>query len=532
MSRSNVILRNIASNWIGFSVNAAVTLLLTPYVLQHLGAARYGIWILTSSIIGYYGFLDLGFRAGVTQHITRYLALQDNGKASESLSSAVAVLTLLGSVMAVLSIGGACIMPLLFSIPSDMVNEAFWCVLIVGISSAVQCIFSPYSAIFTAMQRFDLSNLVGIGSRLLTAVGIVAALKAGYGLIGVGVALCGVNMIEYLIRWRVAMHLAPGLVVSWQGVSQERLREIFSFGAWNFLTSVNNYIYNFVPNMLIGAFMPIAAVGHYALAIGLSRQVNSVLSPVAQVMYPAATALHVQNNLNGLERLYHHGSKLMMLVMIPAVLGAAIWAGDFYRFWIGTSYLSGSPFQSVALLFQILLISTVTCFSSSIAQQILVGAGHVRLVAIALMAGSIINLSFSLILIRFCGLAGIAIATVVASVIIDLIAMPLMLQRVLGFSVTAFLRNSCLRPLAAGLLQVLLMMSIRSLGPADNFLFLILQGMAAGVGAIAILILAGLTREDRQGFVVAPLRSLWNKIVVRQALVPIKPNEAERPEPY
>ena len=46
-------------------------------MLHALGTARYGIWILTSSIIGYYGLLDLGFRAGVTQYLTRYLAVGD-----------------------------------------------------------------------------------------------------------------------------------------------------------------------------------------------------------------------------------------------------------------------------------------------------------------------------------------------------------------------------------------------------------------------------------------------------------------------
>lgn len=511
MSRSAIILRNITSNWIGFVVNAAVTLALTPYVLHELGVARYGIWILTSSFIGYYGLLDLGFRTGVTQYLTRYLALRDYEKASETLSSAVAALSVLGSLMIVLSIGGAYLAPLFFTIPADMLQEAFWCILIVGISSAVQCVFSPFATMFTSLQRYDLANMIGIATRLLTAGGIFAALKMGHGLIGVSIAFCGANVIDFLVRWQVALRLAPELDVTWKMAKLDRLREIASFGAWNFLTSLNYYIYNYVPNILIGAFMPIAAVGHYALSVSLSRQVNSVLSPVAQVMYPAATELHVQNDLIGLEKLYHHGSRLMMLVMLPAVLGAIFWSEDFYRLWIGGKYISGTPFHSVAFLFQILSISTVTSYTTSIAQQILIGAGKVRQVAIALIIGSAINLTFSLILIHFYGLAGIAVATVIASVVIDLIAMPLMLQRILGFSVTGFFRNSCLRPLAAGLLQAILMVSMRLLGPADNFVYLAFQGILAGAGSLVVLISVGLTREDQQRFLVEPLRRFRNK---------------------
>ena len=89
-------------------------MVLTPFVLRELGVARYGVWILTSSIIGYYGFLDLGFRAGVTQYLTRYLALGDYDKSSDCMSSAVAALSVLGLLLVALSIGAAYIAPQVF----------------------------------------------------------------------------------------------------------------------------------------------------------------------------------------------------------------------------------------------------------------------------------------------------------------------------------------------------------------------------------------------------------------------------------
>lgn len=511
VSRSTVLLRNIASNWVGFAVNAAVTLALTPYVLRELGMERYGILILTSTVIGYYGFLDLGFRAGVTQYLTRYLALGDYEKAGETLSSAVVALSLLGGLMIGLSFGAAFLVPRLFTIPTGMEEEAFWCILLIGISSAIQCVFSAYSSIIIAVQRYDLANLIGIGTRFLTAAGTVAALKTGNGLIGVSIAFCGANVIDYLIRWRVSLGLVPELIVGWKRANLVRLREVASFGGWNFLASVNGYIFGYVPNMIIGAFMPIAAVGHYALATGLFRQVSSMLGPVALVMYPAAAEMHVKGDLSGLEKLYHNGSRLMMLVLIPVVLGAMFWAEDFYRLWIGKSYLTGSQFQSVALLFQILMIGIVTSYTTSVAQQILIGAGGVRQVSLALITGSAINLVFSVILIRFHGLAGVAIAVVIASAVIDLIAIPMLLQRNLGFSVFAFLRHSCLRPLAAGLLQLILMIAVRRLDPADTFLQLTIQGGVAGSGALAVLVFVGLNREERQRYLWEPFRRLRKK---------------------
>lgn len=509
MSRSSVILRNVASNWAGFAVNAAVTLVLTPFVLHQLGSARYGIWILTSSIIGYYGLLDIGFRAGVTQYLTRYLASGDYKKASECLSSAVAVLGGLGMVMFGLSLGAAFMAPRLFHLPAGLEHEAFICILIVGSSSALQFALQPYTSIFTATQRFDLANGIGVATRLLTAAGIAITLQQGFGLVGVSAATCAASVVDYIVRWRVARRLAPQLELSRAHASWRRVKEIGSFGAWNFLTSINQFVYQHLPNMLIGLSMPIAAVGHYALATGLLRQINAVLSPVPQVLYPAATELHARGDHAGLERLYHDGSRLMLLVMASVVVLAATWAEDFYRLWIGPRYLSGGQFQSVAVLFQILLISVVSDNSTSIASQILIGAGRVRTVAIALICGSVFNVAGSVLLIRPYGLAGLAASTVIASVLVDLVAMPLLLQRFVGLSALTLVRRACGRPLAVAALQIVYLGGVHRMLRPESWPQLIAAGALSALGCGIIVLAVGVTSGERRRFVIDPLRQLW-----------------------
>jgi O-antigen/teichoic acid export membrane protein len=508
MIRSSRILRNIFSTWAGFAINAGVTLVLTPFVLRELGTARYGIWILTSSIIGYYGFLDLGFRAGVTQYLTRYLGVGDRERASECISSAVAVLGLVGVTIFGLSLGAASLAPRIFDLPAGLEREAFWCIVVVGGSAALQFALSPFTSIFTATQRFDLATGIGISTRLLTATGIVATLKAGYGLVGVSAATCLVSAIDYLVRWRVSRSLAPELEVSRRHISLQRIREIGVFGAWNALIAVNAFVYQHVPNLLIGTLMPIAAVGHYALATGLTRHLRSVLSPIGQVIYPAAAQVHARGDRPVLERLYHDGSRLVLLAMVAIVLPAAFWANDFYRLWIGEKYLSGETFHSVALLFQILLASVATSYSSGIAAQILVGAGHVRMVAIALVCGSALNLGISLALVGEHGLAGVAVATVTASVIIDLVAVPFLLQRTLGLSYLGFLRRACGRPAAVAVLLAVAIVLIRLGGTADDFLHLAFQGLLAGTATALIVLSVGITAAERHRYLIQPFGRL------------------------
>ena len=83
-------------------------------------------------------------KAKATYQVTPdYLAIGDYKKASECLSSAVAVLGSLGVAMFGLSLGAAFLAPRLFHLPAGLEREAFICILIVGSSSALQFALQP-----------------------------------------------------------------------------------------------------------------------------------------------------------------------------------------------------------------------------------------------------------------------------------------------------------------------------------------------------------------------------------------------------
>ena len=511
-SRSAVILRNVAANWIGFAINAGVTLLLTPFVLHQLGASRYGVWVLTSSVIGYYGLLDLGFRGGVTQFLTRYLAVGDYRKASECMSSAVTALSVVAVVIVVLSILIAWLAPHMFTLPPEIEPEAFWCILIVGCASALQFVFFPFAAVFTARQRFDLANIIGIGTRLLTAGGVFLALKLGYGLIGVSAATCGASALDYLIRWRVSRAIAPGLEISPGLANWARLREIASFGTWNFQISVSTYAELHAQTLIISFMLTIAAAGHYALATGLIAQISSVLGPIGQVMYPAAATLYARQEFDGLQRLLRDGSRLVMLAAVTVVLIALFWAEDFYRLWIGQQYLTGDPFPSVATLMQILLIATLPSYTANIAGQILLASGRVKLLAFSLICGSVLNVTLMFILIRPFGLIGVATASVTGALLVNLVLIPRALQKTVDFPVRALLMRSLVRPLAVAAILSIILAGIRLTGHPQDWTHLIGQGLLAGMAAAAVILVVGVTGEEREQFLWQPARRLLRPV--------------------
>src|SRR4051812_10986715 len=66
------LLKNIGANWFGLITIVLVGVFLTPFILHRLGPAPFGLWVLITTLTGYYGVLDLGIRNAVLRHAARF----------------------------------------------------------------------------------------------------------------------------------------------------------------------------------------------------------------------------------------------------------------------------------------------------------------------------------------------------------------------------------------------------------------------------------------------------------------------------
>src|SRR5438093_1103356 len=79
--------RNIGSGYAGAAVNGIVLLVLTPLVVRHLSPSAYGIWVLTTAIGSYLGFLNAGSGAAGVRAVARLARTGRIGEASRDIGS-------------------------------------------------------------------------------------------------------------------------------------------------------------------------------------------------------------------------------------------------------------------------------------------------------------------------------------------------------------------------------------------------------------------------------------------------------------
>lgn len=501
--------RNVLFNWTGFFVHALVAFFLTPYVVERLGSTRFGIWALVSGITGYYGLLDLGFRSGIQQYMTRYLANRDFDRFNRTTSTAFVGLIGIGAIIASITIIVAYVAAPLFSVKAELVRETQCCILIIGLSVASQFCLSPFGAVFVAAQRYDLSNIIGISVRLATAGTTLLVLRMGGGLIELSLVIGGLELIGSLVRTFVAFRIIPDLVISPRLAQLDGLRPIMTFSLWYVLIEGGNRVIYSSDAIVIGFFLPVAAIAPFALAVSLTEYFARLFQPIGRVFYPAATQLDAQGALDRIRDIYLGMTRVLLLLAIAAGLFSFSWADDFYRLWLGDRLEDSVAYGSSANLYRTLVIGSIFFASQRVGYQVLMGMRLQKQLCYLVVGEALMNLTISIGLIRPLGLIGVALGTTIPAVIFQGALVPRTVMRALKIPLTTYIRSVWLRPTVVALMSTMVIGMVRYLmPPAIDWRQLLSNAFAAGLPILILIVAIGLNGRERDRFVFRPLSRL------------------------
>ena len=91
-----MLLRNSLWNLSGNAVPALVALATVPFLIRGLGLEGFGIVTLISSVVGYFGVLDINLSAGSIRYLSHYHAQNDRERFAETFWFGLIFYTALG----------------------------------------------------------------------------------------------------------------------------------------------------------------------------------------------------------------------------------------------------------------------------------------------------------------------------------------------------------------------------------------------------------------------------------------------------
>jgi len=396
-----------ASNFGGQIFVFFVSFLLTPFILNQVGRADYGLWILLGSIVAYSSILDFGIWGTVIKYVAEYRAQGDDTGARTFLTT---VLYSYLGIAALICAGGiiaAPFLPKLFELAPDQYALASRLIVLMSLATglALPCLL-PLS-ILRGLQRYDVVSSIDISTTLLTAVATLLVLWYGMGVTGLAlISLSGVLYSFAVGLW--ALHkVAPELSIRWRGANRQMARKIFFYSWPLFTRDMAGRLQTRTDEITIGIFLPVSAVGSYSIARRLSETTQTLTRQFMKTLLPVASQLHAEDDMARLRTLYKIGTRLTIAIALALSSVLIVLAAPILTLWVGSEY---SIYAGVVV---ILTVANLLATMQWPAIAILQAMSRHRILAISSMGNGIANLALSLILVRPYGIAGVAIGTAI-----------------------------------------------------------------------------------------------------------------------
>ena len=167
-AKQNVIARNVAANWIWYSLVVVSGFILPRFIDETHGAELLGVWDFAWSLIAYVSLLALAVGSSVQRYVAKYRAVEDWDSLNSTVNTCLALLTA-SSIVGLVATGmlAAAVPHLLPAAGSDAIFAARRVIIILGVCCAMQMPGGVFNAVVTGYERFDIFNVVR-GAREMT----------------------------------------------------------------------------------------------------------------------------------------------------------------------------------------------------------------------------------------------------------------------------------------------------------------------------------------------------------------------------
>lgn len=484
--------RNVTSQYVNRAVGVAISIVLLPVIVNGLGPQMFGAYVLISTTTQLFLSADLGVGTSVVRGVAEATARRDDRLASRVVTTSMAFFVAFAALLAVVVAATFALFWGSFSFPSDArVSISISIAVVIVGQIVIGMPLALWRPVLAGLDRLDLFSLVMTMQYVGRAIGIVAVLLAGGGLLGIVVVETVVIVAMSLGAAIIARRLSPGIRVARSNFDLALLREILKFSIQVFLIGLMSIVILQTDSLVIGTALPVAAVGLYAAGFRVYQVLRDVGGAMLSALVPAGSMAASVGGDDRLRRLLVLGTRVNVATITAASLPAIIFADDLLRVWVGDRY------SSAATVTRILLAGLLLNSTHLGASGLLMGVGEVgRYLRLHVVwAGS--NLALGLVLVRTMGIEGVALATTLPLVFLEPFYLAIALKR-FAQPTRSFLKQGIAQPFAIGAVIAVPLFALDQVLLTDLPASVSVLAFLAGVLAypLAFLMIVG-QREER-----------------------------------
>jgi len=410
-SQIKLIFQNVTVNYVVIVTELLIGLFMLPFNVSHLGQSAYGLWILIASVTIYFSMLDLGYGVAQVRFAAKYRAQGDNTAINEIASTMFCVFSGVGIVTLGLAVLISLNLARFFPLSAEQVRTGQVILLFLSGYVALGFPASVFGGIVNGFQRQYMNGAVAFITAILVALVNVIILLSGYGLAELVAATTGVRILSYVAYALNAYRVFPPLRIRLKYFKRERLREITGFSIFILIIDLANKLNYSTDAIVVGAFMGTSSVAIWAVAQRLIEIVQRITDQLNAALFPVVVDSSTVQRLDRLQKILIQGTRLSLGMVVPLATVLGLLARPLVMIWVGPQF-SGSV--QVIYILSIVVALRVGNATSAV---VLKGSDLHRFLAFSNLSMAVGNLVLSVLLVRFYGLIGVALGTLIPMVV-------------------------------------------------------------------------------------------------------------------
>jgi len=486
-----LLLKNIFSNWASMVVTAAIAFFMSPFLVHNLGKEQYGIWALVFSIVAYMDFFDAGMKQSLARYMPKYYAVGDYPKLNQVINSSLLIYGITGTLVMIATLVIAFFFIDIFNVSAALMPIMRLTLIIIGLNHACYFFFLTLTAL-GPFHRYDILNATNITRNILRAVVIVYFVRLGHGLVAVALITLIASLATFIVKRVIQQRLVPQIEIGIRHVSKKCIRELYQYGAISFAIVMSWVVIFNTDNIIIGAFLTAEAVTYYSIAGIIISYLRASISAIGVPLVPAISHLDATSRSDEIAELYGKMTGYLYYLTTSVCVITLFFGGPFIHLWMGPG------FERTIDILYILIIPAAIYLPQVMGNSVLLGIGKHKALLYVLGGEAVGNIVLSIILVRYLGIYGVALGTVIPQLIIYIFVYPYVFHRVIRRRVRPFYVKNAGMVMTGLLFTVPPAFLVKSFLPLSGW-----PGLIIGVLVVGVLVIVGLywkvlRSEDRR----------------------------------
>lgn len=398
----------LAGNWALVLVAGLESIILIPFYLKYLGTELLGSWLALGGAVSLLSYIDLGVTTLVSQRTAQYNAAGDLDDLGAFIASA-----LLWVVPATL-IGMAIVLPLtpliphLFHISETYIGALIPALQLAVIDAAVILLVAVTGAFLIGLQRPGVHMVAQLVRALMVIVTTILLLQRGWGVLAIPAGLIVFSGIHLFIN--VAELIAQlRTILPWNKlkVSSRMFKEFLHSTFWVAPSKIAESLTAQLDSLIVLRLMPANNVTVLSITRKASVFSTMFIGRISSSLMPGLSHLHGSKNNE------RSSTIIRLLFIITAYIGTILLFGVilmndvFVDLWTGPEVYGGFWLTVLVCVYALLKLFRYAVYHSIFSK------GHFRISALSSIWELAIQLVCCVVLTRYFGLIGTAMAAVI-----------------------------------------------------------------------------------------------------------------------